>query len=114
MAILDYGDLLINNTVISYEGAVKVEKGSKTRNFHPQVNGPKIITTDISTNKSKITITVRVTPDSNKDFDGFFNNGDSNIITFRDQSFNNCALEIIPEREDLATVDYVFYGDPAI
>lgn len=114
MAIQDYGDLLINGTVIAYEGAVKIEKGSKTRNFHPQINGQKIITTDISTNKSKITVTVRVTPESNENFDTYYNNGDNNSITFRDQNFTACAMEMLPEREDLATVDYVFYGDPAI
>lgn len=114
MTILNQGDLLINNTVIAYEGKVKIESGSLTRNFFPQINGPKIITSDITTNKSKITITVRATPSNNDDFDSYYNNGDGNIITFRDKNFNNCAMEMIPEREDLETVDYVFYGDPAI
>lgn len=114
MAILDYGDLLINGKVIAYEGAVKVEKGTRTRNFFPQVNGSKIITTNIETEKSKITVTIRVTPQSNADFDEFFNNGDNNVVTFRDENFTACALEVLPEREDLATVDYVFYGDPAV
>ena len=54
MAILDYGNLSINGTVISYEGAVKIEAGTKKRIVSPQVNGGKIITTDISTNVSKI------------------------------------------------------------
>ena len=56
MTIQDYGSLLINGEVIAYETAPKIEKGSKTRNFFPQVNGSKVITTDITTNKSKITI----------------------------------------------------------
>ena len=114
MAILDYGYLSINGKVIAYEGAVKVEKGSKTRNVFPQVNGAKIITTDISTNKSKITVTVRVSQENNALFDSFFNNEDNNTITFRDQNFTACVMEMLPEREDLATVDYVFIGDPAI
>jgi hypothetical protein len=114
MAILDYGNLSINGTVISYEGAVKIEAGTKKRVVNPQVNGGKIITTDISTNVSKITVKVRVTPQSNAQFDAFFNNGDNNTISFRDQNFSACLLEIIPEREDLSTVDYVFLGDPAI
>ena len=114
MAILDYGNLSINGTVISYEGAVKIEAGTKKRIVNPQVNGGKIITTDISTNVSKITVKVRVTPQSNAQFDAFFNNGDNNTISFRDQNFSACLLEIIPEREDLSTVDYVFLGDPAI
>lgn len=114
MAILDYGNLSINGTVISYEGAVKIEAGTKKRIVNPQVNGGKIITTDISTNVSKITVKVRVTPASNAQFDTFFNNGDNNTISFRDQNFSACLLEILPEREDLSTVDYVFLGDPAI
>ena len=114
MAIQDYGDLLINGTVIAYEGAVKIEKGTKTRSFNPQVNGQKVITSDISTNMSKITINVRVTPENDSDFDSFYDNGDNNTITFRDQNFTACAMEVLPEREDLATVDYVFMGDPAI
>jgi len=114
MAILDYGNLSINGTVISYEGAVKIEAGSKKRIVNPQINGGKIITTDITTNVSKITVKVRVTPESNAQFDAFFNNGDNNTIAFRDQNFSGCLLEMLPEREDLSTVDYVFLGDPAI
>lgn len=114
MAILDYGDLSINGTVISYEGAVKIEYGSKKRVVNPQVNGSKIITTDISTNMSKITIPVRVNPSSNKQFDTFYNNGDNNTISFRDKNFSACVMEVLPEREDLAVVEYVFLGDPAI
>jgi hypothetical protein len=114
MAILDYGNLSINGTVISYEGAVKIEAGSKKRIVNPQINGGKIITTDITTNVSKITVKVRVTPESNDQFDAFFNNGDNNTISFRDQNFSGCLLEMLPEREDLSTVDYVFLGDPAI
>jgi hypothetical protein len=114
MAILEYGNLSINGTVISYEGAVKIEAGSKKRIVNPQVNGGKIITTDITTNVSKITVKVRVTPESNAQFDAFYDNGDNNTISFRDQNFSGCVLEILPEREDLSTVDYVFFGDPAI
>lgn len=114
MAILDYGDLSINGTVISYEGAVKIEAGSKKRVVNPQVNGSKIITTDITTNMSKITIPVRVSPSSNTQFDAFYNNGDNNTISFRDQNFSACVMEMLPEREDMAVVEYVFFGDPAI
>lgn len=114
MTIQDYGSLLINGEVIAYETAPKIEKGSKTRNFFPQVNGSKVITTDITTNKSKITITARVTPSNNEFFDDLYNNGDNNTITYRDDNFSACAMEIIPEREDLSTVEYVFYGDPAV
>lgn len=114
MAILKHGDLYINDKPISYEGAVKVETGSIKRIVSPQVNGSKIITADISTNVSKITVPVRVTAESNKLFDGFYNNGDNNVISFRGQNFSACCLEVIPEREDLAIANYVFYGDPAI
>lgn len=114
MAILDYGVLSINGTIIAYEGAVKIQAGSKKRIVNPQVNGAKIITTDISTNMSKITITVRNTPASIAQFDAFYNNGDNNTISFRDQNFTGCLIEELPEREDLGTVEYVFYGDPAL
>jgi hypothetical protein len=114
MAILDYGTLSINGIVIGYEGAVKIEAGSKKRIVSPQVNGAKVITTDISTNVSKITIPVRSNPSNNTLFDGFYNNGDNNTISFRDQNFSGCVMEMLPEREDLAVVSYVFIGDPAI
>jgi hypothetical protein len=114
MAIQDYGDLLINGTVIAYEGAVKVKKGAKKRTTHPQINGKKIVVNDISENFSMITVNIRVTPESDADFDAFYNNGDNNTITFRDQNFTACTLQEPPEREDLSTVDYVFEGDPAI
>lgn len=114
MAILDYGNLSINGVVIAYEGAVKIEAGSKKRIVSPQFNGSKIITTDISTNVSKITVSVRVSPESNKQFDAFYNNGDNNTISFRDQNFSGCVMEMLPEREDLAVVSYTFIGDPAI
>ena len=114
MTIQDYGDLLINGTVIAYEGAVKIKKGTKKRNIFPQVNGAKIVTTDISENRSMITVNIRVTPESDADFDALYNNGDNNTITFRDQNFTACTMEDLPEREDLATADYIFYGDPAI
>lgn len=114
MAILNYGDLVINGNAVSYEGAVKIQSGSIKRNVHPQVNGGKLITSDISTNMSKITVTIRVTPASNDKFDEYFQNGDNNTISYRDKNFTGCLLEELPEREDMATVDYVFYGDPAL
>lgn len=114
MTIQNYGTLIINGKVIAYEGAVKIENGSITRKVNPQVNGSKIITSDISTNMSRITVNIRVTPESNKIFDEFYNNGDNNTITFRDLNFSSCLLEKIPEREDQGVVDYVFLGDPAI
>jgi len=114
MAILNYGDLSINNIVRSYEGMVKVEPGSKKRVVNPQVNGSKIITSDISTNMSKITIPVRVSPASNDEYDDLYNNGDNNTISFRDENFTACVMEVLPEREDMAVIEYVFYGDPAV
>jgi len=114
MTVLDYGNLLINGAVVKYESAVKIEKGSKTRNVHPQINGSKIITTDISTNKSKITVPIRNTQESIAQFDTYYNNGDNNTITFRDQNFIGCVIEMLPEREDQGVTDYVFFGDPAI
>lgn len=114
MAILDYGDLLINGTVIKYDGKVKIEKGSITRVPNPQINGQVIYTTDLASNRSKITVPIRVSPTSNEDFDNLYANGDNNTISFRDQNFSNCAMEMIPEREDQAVVEYVFFGNPAV
>ena len=114
MTILDYGDLTINGKVMAYEGAVKIEKGSPTFTVHPQVNGGKFVRQDISTNYSTIKIPVRVTPDNNKEYDALRANGDNNVITFRDQNFTGCLMDKLPEREDLAIVDYVFFGDPAV
>lgn len=114
MSTLNLGDLSINGEPISYEGQVSIQPGSKKRNFHPQSNGQKIITTDFSTNMSKITVTVRCTPEFNDLFDGFFRNEDNNTIVWRDKSFINCAMEELPDRKDLQTVDYVFMGDPLV
>lgn len=114
MAILDYGDLLINGTVIKYDGKVKIEKGSITRVANPQISGEVVYTTDITTNRSKITIPIRVTPESNDQFDDLYNNGDNNTISFRDANFSRCAMEMIPEREDQAVVEYIFFGNPAV
>jgi hypothetical protein len=114
MAIQDYGDLTINGNVVTYEGRVKIEAGSRTRVVNPQVDGSQIITTDISTNKSKITVPIRVTPETNKTFDALYDNGDNNIITFRDRNFTRCVMEVKPEREDLEIVEYVFMGNPEV
>ena len=112
--IQDYGNLTINTRVISYEGRVKIEPGTRTRVANPQVNGQIIITTDISTERSKISIPIRVTPETNNTFDEFFNNGANNVITFRDRNFTACFMEMLPEREDLEIVEYICYGDPEV
>lgn len=114
MAILDYGVLQINGETIAYETGVKIKPGKIKRVPNPQINGDIVYTSDISENKSMITVTIRVTPENNELFDTFFDNGDNNTITFRDQNFTNCTLEEPPEREDQGTADYVFYGNPAI
>ena len=108
------GDLSINNLPIAYEGSVKVKPGGRKRTIHPQVNGKKVITSSVESNLSMITVTIRVTPESNTQFDEFFDNDDNNTIIFRDENFVACTLEEPPERSDLETVDYVFYGDPRI
>lgn len=114
MAIINYGDLVINGVVRSYEGAVKITPGSITRKTHPQINGSAITTSDISTNFSMITINVRVTPEILDDFRDLYNNGDNNTISFRDRNFSNCKLTVRPEEEDLGTADFVFEGDPEL
>ena len=114
MTILDYGVLSINGNTIAYETGVKIKKGAIKRIPNPQINGGIVFTSDITGNMSMITVGIRVTPENNDLFDTFFDNGDNNTITFRDQNFSSCTLEEPPEREDQSTVDYVFYGDPAI
>ena len=114
MAILDYGDLMINGQVVAYENRVKIERGTRTRAANPQINGEIIYTTDITTERSKITVPVRVAPDSNALFDGFYNNGDNNTISFRDRNFSKCTMEVSPEREDQEIVEYVFFGSPEV
>lgn len=113
---LQQGDLTINTKVIAYDpaGKVRIQKGTATRVPYPQVNGSLIVVEDISTKMSKITIPIRVTAETNKTFDEFYNNDDNNVITFRDQNFSGCFMEVIPEREDLELVDYVFMGNPAV
>jgi hypothetical protein len=113
MTVLNYGDLSINGAIVGYEGQVEITPGSRKRNFFPQVGANKIITSDISTDMSKIVIPIRVTPENLADFKVLFENGDNNTITFRDQSFTACAMEEEPAAKDMDLVDYVFYGDPA-
>jgi hypothetical protein len=114
MALLDYGNLSINGTVVAYDGRVKIEKGSRTRTPLPQVNGEILIQTDISTERSKITIPIRVSSSSNEQFDTFYDNGDNNTISFRDENFTKAFMEVLPEREDQEVVEYVFYANPAV
>ena len=114
MAIQKQGDLQINGKTVSYEGKVKIEAGSITRNFHPQVNGPIIITSDISTNIGMVIVPVRATKENKALFTSFYNNGNNNVISFGNENFSNCAMEKDPLREDLEIVEYVFKGDPAI
>jgi hypothetical protein len=114
MAIQKQGDLLINGKPIAYEGKVKIQDGSEKRNFHPQVNGSIIITSDVSTNIGMVIVPVRATDENKALFTSFHDNGDNNTISFRDQNFSNCAMEEKPLTEDLEIVEYVFKGNPAI
>jgi hypothetical protein len=114
MAQLDYGNLSINGTVVAYDGRVKIEKGTRTRTPNPQVNGEIIYTTDITTERAKVTVPIRVSPTSNEQFDTFYDNGDNNTISFRDQNFTKATMEVLPEREDQEVVEYVFYANPAV
>ena len=114
MTIINYINLSINGQVVKYEGRLKIEAGTITRTFNPQVNGEIVVTSDISTNMSKITIPVRVTAASSKTFKEFYDNGDNNVITADRKSFTKCALEVLPEREDQEIVEYIFMGNPEI
>ena len=113
MAVQNYGNLLINFNVVKYEGEVDIQDGAITRNYNPQVNGSAVITSDITTNKSTINIPIRVTPESNADFDEFYDLGDANTIVFRDKSYSRCVMVEKPSRQDMQVVTYVFHGDPA-
>jgi hypothetical protein len=114
MAQLDYGNLSINGTVVAYDGRVKIEKGTRTRTPNPQVNGEIIYTTDITTERAKVTVPIRVSPTSNEQFDTFYDNDDNNTISFRDENFTKATMEVLPEREDQEVVEYVFYANPAV
>lgn len=114
MAIQKQGDLNINGKTVSYEGKVKIEAGSITRNVFSQVNGSKIITSDVSTNIGMVIVPVRATDENKALFKSFYDNGDNNVISFRNQNFSNCAMEKDPLTEDLEIVEYVFKGNPAI
>jgi len=114
MTILDYGNLLINGKVVAYEGRVKIESGSRTRTANPQVNGEIVYTTDISTERAKIMIPIRNSVESKELFDGFYDNGDNNTISFRDKNFSKATMEVLPEREDQEIVEYVFFANPEV
>ena len=90
----------------------KIDPGSLTTKLYAQVNASPIAISDVSTNISTITIPVRVTPISNELFDEFKANGDINVIYFRDKSYSNCSLTVLPTREDQEIVEYVFEGRP--
>lgn len=114
MTIHKQDDLLINTITIGYEGKVKTQAGSITRNVFSQVNGSKIITSDVSTNVSIIRIPIRSTTENRKLFESFYHNGDNNTISFGEQNFSGCVMEVLPELENLELGEYVFKGDPAI
>lgn len=114
MAILKQPDLAINGLPVAYEGQIKVKPGMPKRNFYPQVNGKMIITSDVSTNMSIITIPIRVTEESRKYFKSIINNGDNNVISVGDLNFSGCTLEDEPDVALLDIGEYVFKGDPAI
>jgi len=114
MAIIDYGTLVINGVVFSFEGRVKIEAGKRTRMPHPQINGVMVVSTDIESARSKISVPTRVTPASDSTFDDLYTLEDNILITFRAKAFTGCFLEVIPEREDVEIVDYVFFGNPEV
>lgn len=110
---LDYQNLLINNTVVKYDGRLKVKNGSKTRTGNPQINGGIIYTTDISTEMTTITIPVRAEPESNARFEQFYTNGDNNTITIGDTNYIRATMTELPEIEDQEVVEYVFTANIA-
>jgi len=114
MAIQKQGDLVINGKTVGYEGKVKTQTGSITRNFHPQVNGSIIITSDVSTNIGMVIVPVRATDENKALFTSFYNNGNNNTVSFRNENFSDCSVEVLPQTEDLEIVEYVFKGNPAI
>lgn len=114
MAILSYEDLVINGQTVSYEGPLKITPGTIKRVPNPQVNGPLIYNPDISENRAQIIVNQRVHPESNDLFDEIYANGDNNTVSIGDKNYTRVALEMIPEREDKGTVDYVLFAEPSI
>lgn len=114
MALERKGDLFINGINITYEGNVKIEDGSITRVPNIQTNGDIVYTNDLTTNRSKIMVPIRVNSASNNTFDEFYNNEDNNVITYRDKNYTRCVMEVKPEREDEELTEYVFFGNPAV
>lgn len=112
MAIQKYANLSINSTVIKYEAELDVQDGSITRNYNPQINGSAQITSDISTNKSTISIQVRQSNVSDSDFDDFYDKGDANLIFIDDKSYSRATMKEKPSRQNMQLVTYVFECDP--
>jgi len=108
MAIQQFKTVFINNTPITYEGTIDVKPASITRKKNPQIQGKSIITQDISTNTTQITITVRNTDESSNFFEKVFNNGDNNTITLDDKIYTEAVLTVLPSQKDQETSEYVF------
>ena len=113
MAILKQPDLLINSDPVGYEGQIKTKPGMPKRNFYPQVNGEMIVTSDISTNYSIITIPIRLTVESRKYFRSLINKENNIVISVGDLHFSGCSLEDEPDVALLEIGEYVFKGNPA-
>ena len=113
MAILKQGNLVINGKPIAYEGKVKIDDGSITRDVFSQVNGPKLITSDVSSNVSTITIPIRLTVESREYFRSLINKENNIVISVGDLHFSGCSLEDEPDVALLEIGEYVFKGNPA-
>lgn len=69
--IVQFGDLAINGQPVALNSEPTLTDGAITRMSNPQINGDTIITQDISTNKSTISIPVMCNPENNELFDTF-------------------------------------------
>ena len=114
MTILNYGELIINGVTVAYETPVEIKDGTIKRVPNPQINGQIIYTTDISENRTQITVGVRVTPESNDFFDEIYNNEDNNTLSFRDVNYTRVTLEDKPPRKDQDIANYVLYANPSV
>tara|TARA_R100001463_G_scaffold126826_1_gene184714 strand:- start:705 stop:1052 length:348 start_codon:yes stop_codon:yes gene_type:complete len=110
--IVQFGDLAINGQPVALNSEPTLTDGAITRMSNPQINGDTIITQDISTNKSTISIPVMCNPENNELFDTFFANGNNNVITYDGKNYSSAVLTVKPERKNMEEATYVFESNP--
>lgn len=114
MAIIQQGDLFINNVARGYEGNITTRLGGKTRESFPQVNAPRVIISKNDKDFAEIKMTLRITDAVKEDMTNIFSLGDGNTITFRNDTFTRAQLMELPEMPDTQTAEFVFHADSII